>query len=92
VDELGGLDPSDPLALARNMGFNLSPMYLLAGLVFSVVGFYYWRVGKTRQYRKTYWTGIVLMAYPIFVSNTFLVWCIGVFLWAVAYYFCVEGQ
>jgi hypothetical protein len=85
-------DALNPLAMASGMGLNLSPMYLLGGFIMGVVGLYYWRQGRKRQYPRTMWTGVVLMAYPLFVNNTILMWCLGIFLWAVAYYFKTEGQ
>ena len=71
---------------------NFTPWYLLGGFVFSVIGIYYYRQGRQRHYRKTLWAGVALLAYPLFVSNTILVWCVGFFLWSVAYYFKADGQ
>ena len=80
------------LTTLQGMGINFSPLALLGGFVFSVVGLYYFREGKKRHYPKTKWVGIVLMIYPLGVSATVLIWCVGVFLWALAYYFKTEGQ
>ena len=76
----------------EGLGFNFSPLALLGGFIFSVVGLYYFREGRKRSYAKTKWVGVALMAYPLVVSATFLIWCVGVFLWALAFYFKSEGQ
>lgn len=80
------------MALVKDMGFNLSPLYLFGGLVFTAVGLYYWREGRRRHYSRTKWLGVVIMSFPIFISNTFLMWCVGIFLWALAYHLKAEGQ
>lgn len=83
---------ADPFETIKGMGVNLSPWALLGGFIFGVIGLYYFRQGRQRHYKKTWWTGVVMMAYPLFVSNTFLIWCVGIFLWAGAYFFKAEGQ
>ncbi len=54
-----------------------TPAYLLGTVLFSLVGYGAWRVGKQRGRPRTRWIGFALMAYPIAVSSTLLLYAIG---------------
>lgn len=65
------------------LGFELpSPAYLFGALVFGLVGFAAWRIGRRRERPRTLWLGVALMAYPYLVSRTVLLYGIGLALCA----------
>lgn len=67
----------DPLSL-----WSLDPWTLFLGLVFSAVGFGYYRYGKRQSDTVMLAAGIVLMVYPLFVTRPVMVGVIGVILTA----------
>ncbi len=79
----------DQLELTQSMmgGLDLSLSSLLAGFVFGVFGIYFFRYGRRDGNPKLLTTGIVLMAYPLFVSNPWMNWGIGSVL--TVYGFCL---
>ena len=87
---------NDPLALTKNMagtlGLDLSPGALIAGFVFSVIGYYLYREGKKRLNRGVLWTGVVMMIYPVFISGATRLWVAGAGLCAVAYFFWTRDE
>lgn len=74
-------------ALQGLSGLNFSFAFLFGSFVFGVIGFYLWRTGRKRVNAKVVWTGVALMVYPIFLTSTWLLWCVGIFLTSLAYYF-----
>ena len=73
------------------MELDLSPVGLFGGLVFSTIGLFVFRRGKKESEFKVIIIGMVLMGYPIFVSDHRLLWGIGLALsgWA---YWEIKGQ
>ncbi len=59
----------------------------VGGFIFSSIGFVALVYGKRMSLWPPIFFGIVLMAYPYFVSNTLLLYGIGVLLTALLYYF-----
>jgi len=59
---------------------------LLWGVVFSAIGAGYFLYGKKQRAPVPLVCGIVLMAYPYFVSNTWVLVVMGVVLSAVPYF------
>ena len=55
---------------------------LLGGFLFSGIGFVAFRYGKGQASFKLMVIGVLLMAYPYFVSNTLATYAIGVILTA----------
>lgn len=53
---------------------------IIGGLIFSIIGFGAFRYGRKENSMKPMGIGIVLMAYPLFVSNTFFLYGIGIVL------------
>lgn len=53
---------------------------LLLGLIFSSIGFAYYRYGKKRSNVMTQYTGVALMVYPYLVENRYAVLIIGLIL------------
>ena len=62
--------------------FNLDPWGLFLGLVFSVIGFAYYRYGKRRDETLVLIVGITLMIYPLFVTRPLTLTVVGLFLMA----------
>ena len=59
---------------------------LLWSLLFSSVGLGFFLYGKKQQAVVPLFSGLALMVYPYFVSNTILLVAIGVVLVAVPYF------
>ena len=71
-------------------GFNFSPAALVAGFIFSTIGLVAFIYGKKNRKMKPLIIGIILMVYPLFVSNTVLMSVIGVALTAGLYFWREE--
>lgn len=54
-----------------------APAALFASLLFGVIGFAAFRYGKKHVLWSPIVIGIVLMAYPYFISQTWLIYAIG---------------
>ena len=66
-------------------GFNWAN--LIAGFLFSTIGFSVFLYGKKTQKISPKAVGIALMVYPYFLgSNTFLVYLVGILLIAVLFF------
>ena len=65
----------------------LSIPSILANLLFGTIGFFVFLQGKKQANFKTLGIGIALMVYPYFVSNSFLLYGIGVGLIAALFLF-----
>lgn len=69
------------------LGFSLpSPAYLAGTLLFSILGFAAYRYGKNAELPAFKWTGVALMLYPYFVSQTWLLYAVGVGMCIALYY------
>ena len=53
----------------QNMELDFNPVSILVSLIFSIVGFYYIKFGKTQGNMIMIFTGFGLFAYPLFVSG-----------------------
>jgi hypothetical protein len=67
----------DPMSL-----LNLDPWYLVLSLVFSTIGFGYFRYGKRQGDSLALIVGVMLMVYPYFITNTLAVAVVGLALMA----------
>lgn len=56
----------------------ISGLNLVAGLIFSSIGFVGFIYGKRMSLWKPLFIGIALMAYPYFIENTLVLCAIGV--------------
>ena len=74
------MDPSSSLA-ALGLSWP-TPAYLFGAIVFGIVGLVAFRLGRQRERPRTLWLGVALMAYPYAVSNTALLYAIGLALCA----------
>lgn len=78
------MDSADTLA---SLGFSLpTPAYLAGALLFGILGFAAWRYGKKAELPAFKWTGVALMIYPYFISQTWLLYAIGVTMCAGLYF------
>ena len=67
-------------------GFELpSAGSLFASLIFSTIGFGIFIYGKKQAQMKSLAIGIVLMVFPYFVSQAWLVWTLGIALCAAVF-------
>jgi hypothetical protein len=71
----------DTVSQLQAMGLTLpSPAYIFGALLFSLLGMAAWLVGKRKQKATTKWLGVALMFYPYAVSQTVLLYLVGVAL------------
>jgi ABC-type Fe3+-siderophore transport system permease subunit len=76
----------DDLSALQSMGLELpSAAYMVAAILFGIVGFVVFRRGKRLKQSQLLLTGAALMFYPYAVSQTWLVWGVGFALtgWAI---------
>jgi hypothetical protein len=69
LNELGSLGLSLP-----------TPAYLLGAVLFGICGWVAFRRGKTASSPVLRWSGLALMLYPYAVSQTWMLWLIGMAL------------
>ena len=73
----------DNLLELQSLGFTLpSPAYIFGAVVFGLIGFAAYRYGKKAQRNTTKWLGVALMLYPYAISQTWLMYVVGVALCA----------
>ncbi|QDL35889.1 hypothetical protein [Rhodoferax sediminis] len=78
---------SNNLSAMQSLGFTLpSPAYLFGAIVFGLVGLVAWRYGKKTQRPATQWLGVALMFYPYAISQTWLLYVVGMALCAGLFY------
>ncbi len=71
----------------QSMGLELPDgAYIVAALLFGIVGLVVFRRGKQLKQPQLLWTGAALMFYPYVVTQTWLVWGVGIALTAWATY------
>jgi len=76
--------PMDQLAALNALGIELpSPAYMVGSIIFGLIGFAAFRNGRKTKQPRTLWLGIALMFYPYAVSQTWLLYAVGVLLCAV---------
>ena len=57
-----------------------SPAYIFGAILFGIVGYVAFRRGRKTSRPVLTWTGVALMLYPYAVSQTWLLWAVGVAL------------
>ena len=67
-------------------GFNFNWPNIIGGLLFGIVGWYAFSYGRKEKAYKPLTIGLVLMVYPYFVSNTILLYILGVGLSSLLYF------
>ena len=77
----------DELKSLESLGFSLpSPVYIVAAIVFGIIGFAAYRYGKKTARAKAKWIGVALMLYPYAISETWLLYVVGVGLRGALYF------
>jgi hypothetical protein len=75
------------LAALQSLGIELpSPAYIFGAIVFGLIGYAAFRFGRKNERPATKWLGVALMLYPYAVSNTALMYAVGIALCAGAWW------
>lgn len=78
---------SNNLSALQSLGFTLpSPGYLFGSIVFGLIGLVAWRLGREKERPATKWLGVALMFYPYAISQTWLLYLVGLALCAGLFY------
>ena len=78
----------DDLHAIESLGFALpTPAYMAGALLFGIVGFAAYRYGKKASLSEFKWLGIALMIYPYAITETWLLYTIGVAFCVGLYWF-----
>ncbi|MGZ3157960.1 MAG: hypothetical protein ACXU7D_00345 [Burkholderiaceae bacterium] len=81
----------DELNTLNSLGFTLpSPAYIFGAILFGVIGIAAYRYGKKTSLTHVKWIGIALMLYPYAISDTWLLYIVGIGLTAALYLFRKE--
>lgn len=73
----------DNLETLQSMGLTLpSPAYIVGAVLFGIIGIVAYRYGKRAEKPRSKWLGVALMFYPYAVSQTWLLYVVGVALCA----------
>lgn len=57
-----------------------SPAYIFGAILFGIIGYVAFRRGRKTSSAALTWTGVALMLYPYAVSQTWMLWVLGVAL------------
>ena len=72
----------------KSLGFAFpSPAYLFGMIVFSIIGYAFFRYGKKAELPIPKWVGVALMLFPYVVPQTWALYLIGSGLCVGAYLF-----
>ncbi len=75
------MDAREATGALGALGLSLpTPAYLLGALLFGLYGWVAYRRGKAASNPVLRWTGLALMLYPYAVSETWMLWGVGVAL------------
>lgn len=78
----------DELATLQSLGLKLpSPAYIFGAVAFGLIGFAAYRFGKKTGRTPTKWLGVALMIYPYAISETWLLYAVGVALCVAVYWY-----
>ena len=76
----------DELKQLETLGLVLpGPAYLAGAILFGILGYVTYRRGRSSGRAALTWPGIALMLYPYAVSQTWLLWAVGMGLCAWVY-------
>jgi hypothetical protein len=71
----------DPIQNLSSLGLALpSAAYLAGAILFGLLGYAAFRYGRKLSHPSFTWGGLALMLYPYVVSDTWLLWLLGVAL------------
>ena len=70
----------------ESLGFVLpTPVYILGAILFGIIGWGAFRRGKKSSAPILTWTGLALMLFPYVVSDTWILWLVGMALSGLVY-------
>lgn len=65
----------------ESLGLTLpSPAYIMGSILFGIIGYVAYRRGRKAQRPALTWSGLALMIYPYAISETWLLWGVGMAL------------
>ena len=71
----------DELNSLGALGLSLpTPSYLAGAILFGIIGYVAFRRGRKSSRPELTWAGLALMLYPYAISQTWLLWLIGLAL------------
>lgn len=77
----------ETLSALQSLGLELpTPSYIFGAIVFGIVGMVAFWHGRRAQNSRVRWLGVALMVYPYVVSQTWLLYAVGVALTAVVWW------
>ena len=62
-----------------------TPAYLLGAILFGFIGLVTFRRGRNKSVSLLTWSGVTLMLYPYGISQTWILWLIGIALSGLVY-------
>ena len=62
-----------------------TPAYILGAILFGIIGWLAYRRGRKTSVSVLTWTGIALMLYPYGISQTWMLWLVGIALSGLVY-------
>jgi hypothetical protein len=77
----------DELKTLEALGLVLpSPAYIVGAILFGIIGIVAFRRGRKAARPALTWTGVALMLYPYAISETWMLWVLGLALCAWLYF------
>ncbi|MFA7279251.1 MAG: hypothetical protein WC100_04075 [Sterolibacterium sp.] len=71
----------DELNTLESLGFAMpSTAYLIGAIIFSIIGYAAYRYGKKAEADSARWIGVALMLYPYAISETWMLYGVGLCL------------
>jgi len=67
-------------------GFSFSWPNIMGGIIFGIIGWSAFNYGRKNQAYKPLGIGLVLMVFPYFVSNTLLLYLVGIVISSLLYF------
>lgn len=62
-----------------------SPAYIFGAILFGIIGWIAFRRGRKTSVAVLTWTGVGLMLFPYGISDTWMLWLVGVALSGLVY-------
>ncbi|MDD5029553.1 MAG: hypothetical protein PHH58_08660 [Rhodoferax sp.] len=62
-----------------------TPAYILGAILFGIIGWVAFRRGRKTSISVLEWIGVALMIYPYGVSETWMLWLVGIALSGLVY-------
>jgi hypothetical protein len=82
----------DTVSQLQSMGLTLpSPAYIIGAIIFSFLGLAAYYYGKRAEKGTVKWLGVALMFYPYVVTDTTMMYIVGVALCGAVYWYSQQG-